>query len=234
MNARILMTGLAFAGALAASASAQSPLSEDELKAKELIAKIKKDMTEIDQLLLSVDEKSPAETRERMAAVAKNLDELLKQVKDQQGQVVKNIEELAALTKYSKGGSGECDNPSDDPKGGKQPKNGERSADPEVDKLKPQGEQEGGQQPQPQQPQQGEQQPEEGGPDRSKPEQRDGSAKPPDGAKSEFERQDTAGRWGVLPPKVAEILGDLSDDQLPPKYRKLIEQYYRLQNEKKP
>ena len=42
-----------------------------------------------------------------------------------------------------------------------------------------------------------------------------------------------SGRWGNLPPKVAEQFQNLSSDQFPEKYLKLIEQYYRLANEKK-
>lgn len=46
-------------------------------------------------------------------------------------------------------------------------------------------------------------------------------------AKAKFERDDVAGRWGTLPGKVEEMLQQLSNDQFPERYKKLIEQYYR-------
>lgn len=45
-------------------------------------------------------------------------------------------------------------------------------------------------------------------------------------AKAKFERDDVVGRWGTLPGKVEEMLQQLSNDQFPERYKKLIEQYY--------
>jgi len=67
--------------------------------------------------------------------------------------------------------------------------------------------------------------------DRTEPEQADGRRKP-DGDTAAFERKDTSGDWGKLPPKVQELLRQYSDDQLPPRYRRLIESYYKLESKR--
>ena len=75
---------------------------------------------------------------------------------------------------------------------------------------------------------QGRDEPKDGGPDRTEPERNDGTRKP-DGETGVFERKDTSGRWGELAPKVQEMLRQYGDDQLPPRYRRLIERYYKLE-----
>lgn len=203
--------------------------SEDDARARELIAKIKKEMSDIDKLLLQADKSAPAEVQQQLEEVSKNIEELLQGVQQQQLSVVSNIEELVKLTKYSQSSQGQGQGQKD-PKdqGGNQPKNRERERDGDVDELQ---KQEGGQeQPEGQQPKDGKQ-PESGAEDDSQPEQRDGEAPPP-GEKGEFKREDTSGRWGNLPPKEAELLMRHHADQFPEKYRLLLEQYYRRSAEK--
>ena len=75
--------------------------SEDEMRAKELIAKIQKEMSEIDKLLLEADSAGAAgESAEKLEEVAKSIEELLRSVQDNQASVVRDIEELVKLTKY--------------------------------------------------------------------------------------------------------------------------------------
>jgi hypothetical protein len=209
---------------LAGAASAQDG---DELRAKELQAKIKKQMAEIDEILLSAEKSSPKAAAEKMEAVKRSLDELLKDAQTKQAEVVSDIEELVRMAKLkqsNQGGQGKSG--ATPPQSGQKPPP-ERGREPDVDELKQEGEK-------PQQPAPGEEpepkdgeKPDSGQPDRQKETGDETTGSPPPDAKDKFEREDTTGRWGVLPGKVEELLKQLSTDQFPERYKKLIEQYYR-------
>lgn len=79
---------------LGAAAHAQD---SDELRAKELHAKIKKQMAEIDEALLSAEKAKPKQTEG--AAPAPELDVRLKEAQVQQARVLSDIEELIKLAK---------------------------------------------------------------------------------------------------------------------------------------
>lgn len=197
--------------------------TDDELRAKELIATIQKEMAEIDRLLLEADRASPARARDKLEDAVKNIEELLRQVQENQASCVRNIEELVRLTKYQKSnqpGQGGGQSGEQPP-----PRNRERERDADPEQLKNQGQPEGAR-PEPK----GDDRPEHGGPDHSPPEQRaDGRERPPS-ERGQFEREDTAGRWGFLPPKVAEVFNAMREDQFPEKYRRLMEKYYQREN----
>lgn len=200
----------------------------DELRAKELQAKIKKQMSEIDELLLSAEKSSPKAAAEKMAEVKRNLEDLLKDAQTKQAEVVSDIEELVRMAKMKqskKGGQGQSGSPPPQPQGGQKPPP-ERGRDPDVDELKKEGEQPAGESQEGDEPKDGDK-PESGAPDSEKDRSDESTGSPPPDAKDKFEREDTTGRWGVLPGKVEELLKQLSTDQFPERYKKLIEQYYR-------
>ncbi|MBK6941825.1 MAG: hypothetical protein IPH13_16735 [Planctomycetes bacterium] len=213
---RILIT-LGSSFVLASFALAQD---SDEMKAKQLIAQIKKDLAKIDDLLLRADEGVGADAKAAMDDVKKNIEKLLQQTRDAQNQVIDNIEELARLTKYKKSSEsqGESQNQQDQPP---QQQNQEREKDREPENLKEQG------QPKPQDQSQGERKPEDGEPEKGKGEQRDEGMKPPPSETEKHEREDTRGRWGNLPPKVQEQIDARSYDRIPAKYRRILDEYYR-------
>lgn len=216
---RVLLTGVVLV-LLAGPALAQS---EEEARARELIARIKKEMKKIDEMLLQADRGQAGEAAERMEQVAEDVQKLLNEVAEGQRQVIDDIEELARMTKYSK--SNQSQSSDSDPQQQQDGKNREREREPDPKDLQYQGEPE----PQPQ----GEEQPQDGRPDESEPEQSDQQRQPPPSETDHFEREDTTGRWGNLPPKVAEMLQNLGPDQFPAKYKKLIEEYYRKSAEEK-
>lgn len=227
---RILINVLAAAAALAPAASGQS---DDEARARELIAKIKKEMRKIDELLLQIDQVKAAEAGESLEGVRKSIDELLdarellQSVTDSQGEVIEGIDELVRMTKYQK--SNQSDPNSDDQQQPQSQKNQERERDQDPQDLKHQGE------PKQQQPQKkpGEQdEPRDGREDRQDPEQREGKSPPPSET-GRFENEDVTGRWGNLPPKVAEMFQQLGPEAFPVKYRKLLDQYYKKAARKK-
>lgn len=208
LGAAFVLTGLAFAQ------------DSDEMKAKQLVAQIKKDLAKIDDLLLRADEMGGADAKAAMDEVKTNIEKLLQQTRDAQGQVIDNIEELARLTKYKKSseGQGEPQNQQDQPP---EQQNQEREKDKEPKDLKEQG------QPKPQDQKSGEQKPEDGDPKQGKGEQRDEGMKPPPSETEKHEREDTRGRWGNLPPKVQEQIDARSYDRIPAKYRRILDEYYR-------
>ena len=65
-----------------------------------------------------------------------------------------------------------------------------------------------------------------GRPDDASPEQRDARRPPPPGATQPFERTDTSGRWGMLPPKEAEDLQRRNAEEFPLRYRRWMELYF--------
>ncbi len=217
----------------AGRASAQALGSTDDQKRLELVAKIKKDLEEIDRLLLEAERDKTGSVKEKMAAAQKDIEKLLESAQKNQAQVVSNIEELVRMTKYVKNNSG-GDSGDDSQSGGGDPKKQrEREKEKDPGELLPQ--------PQQQKPEQGEEpksgkeQPkngkEEGGePDHTKGEQETADHKKPPAEKGEFQRDDTSGRWGVLPQKEAELMQNWSDKQFPEKYRKLLYDFYRRAN----
>lgn len=227
---RKLLIAAALCGLLVSTAAAQS---DDEMKAKELISRIKKQLSKIDELLLDVEGQSPASARESMQRVQKDLDELLEDVQSKQGSVCNDIEELVRLTKYTQSNQGGGESDKDQESDGEQQKNRERQRDKQPEDLKYQG--------QPEQPEQkdqgekpeGEQEPKSGEEDQSDPKQSENNRRPPPDEIENFERDDVSGRWGNLPPKIAEEFMNLSPDRFPAKYRKLLEEYYKKANDQK-
>jgi len=203
----------------------------DQIRAKELKERIKKQLAQIDEMLLAADKTSPEAVRELSEKTQKALDELLKDVQTQQSAVCNDIEELVRLAKKSQSGSGQGDPQEGEEQGDQQPQGSpqERERDADVDELKKQ-EQAGKEESQPKPEGSEGEEPKDGRPDRQKGKQRPGE-KPP-AELGEFEREDVNGRWGVLPSKMAEQFMSLSPDQFPEQYRKLIEQYYRKANER--
>src|SRR5262249_5251775 len=64
-------------------------------------------------------------------------------------------------------------------------------------------------------------------PNHDRPDQRDATRPPPASAVGEFERKDTRGRWGLLPPKEAEDLQRRDADEFPHRYRRWMGLYSR-------
>lgn len=225
---RTLAAACLVAVGLGVSAPSASAQSDEEARAKELISTIQKEMSDIDKMLMEADSAAPGEVGAKLEATVENIEELLRQVQENQASVVRNIEELVKMTKYqqsnqSSGGGGKGEKKGS----GSEPKNKERGKDKDPGELQKQGGPKDGQKPE----NQGKDQPKDGGPDDQEGEQKDGQA-PPDGENEKFQRDGNAGRWGFLPPKVGETFTNLSEDEFPEKYRRLIQKYYQRENNK--
>ena len=72
----------------------------------ELIAAIKKDMKEVDRLLLGIDAKSPEVAQRRLDEINRNIEKLLASAMAHQAETIDNIEELVRLRKHQHGGGG--------------------------------------------------------------------------------------------------------------------------------
>ena len=215
----------------AGSAGAQET-DPDQIRARELVQRIRKSMREIDSLLLKGAQ--PDKIVEELAANQKRIEELLKETESKSESVVNSIDELVKLTKYQqqgKGGGGGPPPPEGKPRDSSSMPQREKS--PESGDLQPQPKPEGGQ-PQEEQPKPEDGDPKSGGPDSKSPEQQDARRPPPPGATGEFERTDVSGRWGVLPPKEAEDLQRRNADEFPQRYRRWMELYFQRVNKLPP
>jgi len=217
----VLAAGLA-AGS-GAKAVAQGMMDPEAEKARQLVERIRRGMREIDNLLLSGADSEV--TEEEIEANIRRLEELLEEAESKSKMVVESIDELIQLAKYQRqnnpqGGGGDDSPP---PPEGSQPQR-PKSQDPEQlqQQHSPSGEdqQQGSEQEEPTSPR----------PDSQPPDQRDASGPPPGGESGQFERVDTTGRWGVLPPKEAEDLQRHNVDDFPQRYRPYMEMYYRRVN----
>ncbi len=230
----LVLSAFALSGA---RASAQGLGPSEEQKRLELVEKIRKDLDEIDRLLLEAERDKTGNVREKMAAAAKEIEKLLESAQKSQASVCENIEELVRMTKYQKSSSSNSDGDSQSQSQGKDGKPRERQKDKDDGKLLPQPQQPEGEKPQgggdqkPQPKPQSKGDPKDGQPDHSQGEQEKADRNKPPGEKGNFQRDDTTGRWGVLPQKEAELLQSLSQQQFPEKYRKLLNDFYRRANQ---
>ncbi len=234
MNTRIqrfLCVAAILTGVSAQRAVAQDGGQADEIKAKELQAKIRKEMGEIDELLLQAAKDAPKDAAARIEQVKADLDKLLKDIQSKQSQAVTDIEELVRMAKRQSNSGGKGSGEPDPKNSPQQKQQDERGKDPEVDKLKQQGEKDKGEGKQ--KPEEKSGQPKDGGPDKSKPDQQKADGVDPPSEKEKYQRENVAGRWGVLPPKVQEMFQKLSQNEFPDRYRELLLQYYRTRNKSK-
>ena len=72
----------------------------------ELIAAIKKDMKEVDRLLLELDDAAPDRAQARLEEIDRNIEKLLTAAMLHQAETIDNIEELVRLRKHQHGGGG--------------------------------------------------------------------------------------------------------------------------------
>jgi hypothetical protein len=206
-------------------------MDPDQERARQLVVRIRRSMREIDSLLLSGAQ--PERVEKELVANQKRVEELLRETESKSQSVIQNIDELIKLTKYqeqkdpqSGGGGGQQDDPQSDPN--KQPQRG-KSQDPDELQKQPKSE---GEQPQDsqKQPQPGKSDPKHGNPDKTPPQNSQANQPPPKGATGEFERPDTTGRWGMLPPKEAEDLQRRDAEEFPQRYRRWMELYFQRVN----
>jgi hypothetical protein len=218
------------AGALAPRAAAQG-MDPDQERARQLVVRIRRSMREIDSLLLTGSQ--PEKVEKELAANQKRIEELLKETESKSQSVIQNIDELIKLTKYQQqkdkqpsGGGGSDEDSQGGPQ--KQPQRNKSEDPQELQKQqKPEGEQ-----PQDAQkkPEPGKEEPKHGGPDKKPPENSPANQPPPKSPTGEFERADTAGRWGMLPPKEAEDLQRRDAEEFPQRYRRWMELYFQRVN----
>lgn len=180
----------------------------DQQRMLELINRIKEGMKEIDANLLRAG--SPEDSKESDRTVESILNETRRKHK----QVIKDIEELIRSVKYSQSSSSSQSNQQQQPQPQQKPQ--PRRENPSDEDLKKN----------PQNPEDGEN-PESDRPANDPPQQEnaDGSRKDPDPER--VNRTDASGRWGLLPPKVQEEILNSNVEDLPQKYRKWLEEYYR-------
>ena len=238
----VALSALAAAGAFAPCAPAQG-MDPDQERARQLIVRIRRSMREVDTLLLSGAQ--PDKVEKELAANQKRIEELLKETESKSQSVIQGIEELIKLAKSRQqsggggGGEGKPKPGEGDPQDGDAPQR-EKSQDPQELQKQPDGgkpQPEGGKPEDKdgkQDPQNRDGDPKGGKPDKGRPDQVDADRPPPKGATGEFERKDTKGRWGMLPPKVAEDLQRRDADEFPQRYRRWMELYFRRVNKLSP
>ena len=238
----VALSALAAAGAFAPCAPAQG-MDPDQERARQLIVRIRRSMREVDTLLLSGAQ--PDKVEKELAANQKRIEELLKETESKSQSVIQGIEELIKLAKSRQqsggggGGEGKPKPGEGDPQDGDAPQR-EKSQDPQELQKQPDSgkpEQEGGNPEDKdgnQDPKNRDGDPKGGKPDQGRPDQVDADRPPPKGATGEFERKDTKGRWGMLPPKVAEDLQRCDADEFPQRYRRWMELYFRRVNKLSP
>ena len=84
---------------------ARAQTDDLHLQHKELIAKIKRDMSEADRLLVEAGSDSATMAKERLVEVDEDIQNLLASVMSRQRSAIENIEELIRLRNYQPGGS---------------------------------------------------------------------------------------------------------------------------------
>ena len=200
---------------------------------EDLIARIRETLQKIDDALL--------DTADRDAGVADALGDL----RSKHEQVIRDLEELIESARYSNsqqgggGGSSQNQPPSDGQQGQQdqpQPRESDGQNSPE------EGQEQGAPQPQDSgegQQEDQQQQGETGAEDKPAPDTQPASNNqagdvPPDPI-APITREDTDGRWGLLPPKLQERLMNLHVDDVPERYRRWLEAYikamHRLEND---
>jgi TolA-binding protein len=237
---------IAAAAAVGPRAHAQA-MDPDEERARQLIVRIRRSMREVDTLLLSGSQ--PDKVEKEIAANQKRIEELLKETESKSQSVIQGIEELIKLAKSKSqpsGGGGGGDGkpkPGDgDPQDGDPPQRGKSQDPQELQKQpKPDGGQPEGEKPDPKDGKDGKDpkstkggDPKSPKPDKGNPDQRDANRPPPNSPTGEFERKNTSGRWGMLPPKEAEDLQRRDAEEFPQRYRRWMELYFRRVNKLSP
>src|SRR5688572_8894659 len=91
-----LASGLVAAFLAGGGASGQET-DPDQIRARELVQRIRRSMREIDSLLLKGVE--PAKVADELAANQQRIEELLKETESKSASVIQNIDELVKLTK---------------------------------------------------------------------------------------------------------------------------------------
>lgn len=223
---RLLLLVPLLLGGLAVVTRAQMVDPEAE-KARQLVERVRRGLREVDSLLLSGA--SSRVTSEQIEENVRRIEELLREAESRSRSVVQSIDELIKIARYQQqnqsqqGGQGDPDQPQPPDQQG-QGKEREKSQDP--GQLQPQQNSSGEDQ---QPPSTGD--PRSPRPDDSPPDQQQTSTPPPQGASGEFERVDTTGRWGLLPPKEAEDLQRHNVEDIPQRYRPYYELYFRRVNQ---
>lgn len=182
----------------------------------ELFRKIEKDLQEIDKLLL---EAGSVKSAQKNAEAGKEMEKILEQTVEGQKRVVDAIEEiLRKLPPDGQSSSGSSSSQSSqgsnkDPKNPQETQREQTPFDPG------------------QMPQQGEE-PKSSEKDTSA--GRNRPANPPVRPPADPVNQaNEAGKWGELPPLYQELFRNQKTDDVPLRYRRWIEQYYRRSNEAK-
>ena len=196
-------------------------------EAEALVARIKETLGRIDESLFEVP-------------YADDVGTALEDVRQQHLAAIRDIEELIKQAKYNKGKNSSSSGGGGGGGGGSSPQQQDQQPRESDGSQAPKpGEQQGGEQPQPgsgeeekpqgEQPADGEQ-PSDGAPKSGDPgENRRGQRPPPDPLGDPI-RENTDGRWGLLPPKVQEQLMNLHVDDVPVRYRAWLSAYVRALN----
>ncbi len=187
---------------------------EDEMEA--LVERIRANLARVDELLLDTSEADE---------VATGIDDAV----DTHVQVIRDLEDLIKMMKYTPSSSSSSSSSSDQPQSpSSQPP--PRESDGDQQQEQQQGEQPQSPQEQSQdgstQDEQAQENPQDGTRDAATPRQEQGGPPPPDPI-GDFTREDTDQRWGLLPPKLQERLLNLHVDDVPERYRLWLEAYIR-------
>jgi len=188
-----------------------------EAEMEALVERIRANLERVDQLLLDTSEADE---------VASGIDDAV----DTHVQVIRDLEDLIKMMKYTPSSSSSSSSSSDQPQSpSSQPPPRENDGDNQQQQQQ-QGEQPQSPQEQSQdagsQDEQSKQDPQDGTRDAASPRQDQGGPPPPDPI-GDFTREDTDQRWGLLPPKLQERLLNLHVDDVPERYRLWLEAYIR-------
>ena len=220
MLAALMLCGLAGArGQQPGAAPGKPAAGGGDASAAALVKKITDDLASVDKALQEATDadaaKGPLEhAREGHMLAIRDIEELLKQVKD-------------TKSKQSKSGGSSQDKSSGGVSGKPPPRESDESSAPRPQGGKSQAQKDKEAQ---EAAQKEKDQPAGGGKDRGKPQQQEGQQPPPQDPLGRFQRTDTDARWGLLPPKMQERLMNLHVDDVPERYRAWLESYIHALN----
>ena len=203
---------------------------EQQQRTRELLMRIRSRMKEVNELLLQGA--GGAQTEQEAVGAADDIKQLLLQAESRSEAVIRGIDELIEMANsqppQSGGGGGQPNQPpQNDPNSQDQPRR-QKSDDPQQLQEQPQDSQQ--QDSQQQQQEQGGQHPDQPPSSEQDPREQETGNPPPEGETGAFTNEDTAGRWGVLPPKQAEDLQRHNVEEFPQRYRQYMERYLKRVN----
>ena len=221
-----LALAIVVGGVVAGAPVAVAQESQDQAEARELVIRIRQSMREVNKLLL---DGSTEGAGTEAARVARDIEKLLDEAENKSKSVVDGLEKLMEMAQQQQQQQQQSQSSQSNQDQQQQNQNQNQPQREKSDNPQELVDQQQGNKDQQQQKPDGEK-PDGNKPDQSPPDKTKASEAPPPGATGSFEREDTSGRWGVLPAKQAEDLQRYEVQEFPLRYRHWMDLYFRRVN----